>query len=79
MAKLDGSEKLAPTPFDAHEQVVRDHHTHSARHGYQPAEYEHAEYPKHVGDVVVASEEEEKAALAAQAEAEAEKLDTDVD
>lgn len=36
MAKMDGSEKLAPVPYDAHEQVVRKPHTHSREEGYQP-------------------------------------------
>ncbi len=66
MPKLDGKDEIKPTAFDAHEQVTRGHHTHSAEEGYQPAEYEHSEYPKHVGDVVVANEGEEVAALEAQ-------------
>lgn len=46
--KLDGTEthKDMLTPFDAHEQVTRVYHTHSAEEGYQPAKYEHQEYPK---------------------------------
>lgn len=36
MPKLDGSEALKPTPFDAHEQVVRKPHTHSQQKGYEP-------------------------------------------
>jgi hypothetical protein len=37
MANLDGTDKIVPTPYDAHEQVVRGPHTHSADEGYQPA------------------------------------------
>lgn len=44
--ELDGTGDIKPTPFDAHEQVVRGHHTHSAKDGYQPAEYEFQEFPK---------------------------------
>ena len=36
--KLDGTEKLNPVPFDAHEQVVSKHHKHSLAGGYEPAE-----------------------------------------
>lgn len=58
---LDGKEKITPTPFDAHERVVRGTHSHSAGEGYQPAEYEHQEYPKAVahredGEPVVAKD-----------------------
>ena len=35
---LDGKDKITPTPFDAHEQVVRKPHTHDPEHGYQPVE-----------------------------------------
>jgi hypothetical protein len=35
--KLDGTEKLTHTPFDAHEQIVRGPHTHG-KYGYQKAE-----------------------------------------
>lgn len=37
---LDGKDKITPTPFDAHEQVVRKPHTHSLEHGYQPLKEE---------------------------------------
>jgi hypothetical protein len=37
MPKLDGTEKLAPTPFDAHEQATRT------------VKHEHREYPKVIG------------------------------
>jgi len=37
MANLDGTDKIVPTPYDAHEQVVRGPHTHSREEGYQPA------------------------------------------
>lgn len=33
---LDGTDKITPTPFDAHEKVVRGPHTHSLKDGYQP-------------------------------------------
>lgn len=36
--KLDGTDDIKPTPFDAHEQVVRGHHTFSREKGYQAAE-----------------------------------------
>jgi hypothetical protein len=32
---LDGKDKITPTPFDAHEQIVRGPHTHSLKDGYQ--------------------------------------------
>lgn len=38
--KLDGTETPKPTPFDAHEQVVRQPHTHSKEEGYQPLKAE---------------------------------------
>ena len=44
--KLDGTDKITPTPFDAHEKVVRGPHTHSAASGYEATEYEHQEFPK---------------------------------
>lgn len=52
MQKLDGSEVFKPTPFDAHEQVVRKPHTHSKEDGYQPVKPE-------VEAVVEAAEEKE--------------------
>ena len=65
--------KPDPVPFDAHDQVVHSHHSHSRSEGYEPREYEHEEYPKHVkvgedGEgkpvtVVAESAEEEKAIL----------------
>lgn len=36
-----------PVPFDAHEQVVRQPHTHSRVGGYQAVPYEEQEFPKH--------------------------------
>jgi hypothetical protein len=47
--KLDGTEVIKPTPFDAHEQIVRKPHTHVGNEGGYalvdpPAEP--AEYPK---------------------------------
>ena len=40
MPKLDGSETLKPTPYDAHEQVVRGPHKfvpgHHEDSGYKP-------------------------------------------
>jgi hypothetical protein len=65
MAKLDGKERIHPVPFDAHERVTRAHHTHDAESGYQSKDYEHQEYPKQVGDVVVNNAEEEARAKAA--------------
>jgi len=69
---LDGKEAIQPTAFDAHEQVVRSQHTHSAAEGYQSAEFTQQEYPKHLGDddgvAVIAAdakEEEEKTAYLA--------------
>jgi hypothetical protein len=56
---LDGKDKITPTPFDAHEQVVRKTHTHvmpvskqvpDETTGYQERVYEHEEYPKVVGE-----------------------------
>jgi len=43
--ELDGKGKIVPTPYDAHEQVVRGPHTHSLKDGYQKAEPK-AEAPK---------------------------------
>lgn len=34
---LDGKDKIKPTPYDAHEQVVRGPHTHSIEKGYEAA------------------------------------------
>ena len=58
--KLDGSEAIKPTPFDAHEQVVRSHHAHG-KDGYVGKNYKHQEYPKAVahteaGEPVVAKD-----------------------
>ena len=39
MANLDGTDKITPVPFDAHEQVVRGHHSHSAEKGYHKADW----------------------------------------
>jgi len=79
--KLDGTDTIKPTPFDAHEQVVRAPHTHEApanasaeaheASGYKPADYEHQEYPKAVahdketGDPVIAKDEAHEAELLA--------------
>jgi hypothetical protein len=57
-----------------HDQFA-GHHTHSKEEGYQPAEYEHQEYPKVVGqrdgqDVIAQNEEEEMAFLESQDEEE---------
>ena len=60
MAPLDGTEKITPTPFDAHDKVVRD-----------SSNYEHQEYPKAVahdeetGEPVVARDEDHEAELLA--------------
>lgn len=50
MAPLDGTEKITATPFDAHEQVARASHEHTAD-GLVAKEYEHQEYPKAVDHV----------------------------
>jgi len=47
MPNLDGTETIKPTPFDTHEQVVRQSHEHT-KDGYVAKEYEPAEYPKHL-------------------------------
>lgn len=73
MGPLDGKTPITPTAFDAHEQVVRQPHTHSLEDGYQPdTEFEATEYPKAVDHVegepvVVNSPKEEKAYKAAKA------------
>jgi hypothetical protein len=68
MPKLDGTEKIGATPYDAHEQVVRGNHAHSPAEGYQAKEYEHQEYPKAIahdketGDPIVVKDADEEAA-----------------
>lgn len=82
MPKLDGSEVLKPTPFDAHDQVARVQHeeapkeagyVHSGLKASDPQD-EPAEFPKAVAHdektgepVVVNSAEEEKAYFDAKA------------
>lgn len=79
MAKLDGTEKLGPVPYDAHEQVVRQSHEHSQSEGYKPAEYEHQEFPKAVahdketGEPLLVRDAEEEEAATEALEAEADK------
>lgn len=57
--KLDGTEKIAPTPFDAHDKVVRE------------VEHEHREYPKAIthdlttGEPIIATDEAHEAELLA--------------
>jgi len=34
---LDGTDKIVPTAYDAHEQVVRNPHDYSQEKGYVPA------------------------------------------
>lgn len=47
---LDGTERIVPTPFDHHEQAVRQPHTHSKKDGYVAADMQSTdEYPKVVG------------------------------
>ena len=46
MPNLDGKDEIKPTPFDAHEKVVRNTHNYSRTEGYAPSEHEHREYPK---------------------------------
>ena len=65
-AELNGKDVITPTPFDAHEQVVRNTHTHNATTGYAAGEFTQQEYPKYLGDVdgvpvVVNNADEEKA------------------
>jgi hypothetical protein len=68
MPNLDGTEKLTPTPFDAHEKVVRGSHEHT-KDGYVAKEYKHQEYPKAVfydketGEPVVAKDAKHEAQL----------------
>lgn len=57
----------------ANDKQFAEHHTHSKEEGYQPAEYEHQEYPKVVGqrdgqDVIAQNADEEKAFLDSQAD-----------
>lgn len=69
--KLDGSDEIKLVPFDAHEQVVRQHHEHS-KDGYQAKEYKHQEYPKAIahdpetGDPVIAKDAEHEEELESQ-------------
>jgi hypothetical protein len=73
--KLDGTEKIAPVPFDAHEQVVRASHEHDPAEGYVPADYEHQDYPKAVahdektGEPIVALNARHEAKLEKEAKA----------
>lgn len=66
--KLDGTDVIKPTPFDAHEQVARASHEHTAD-GLVAKEYEHQEYPKAIahdeetGEPVIARDEEHEAEL----------------
>jgi len=82
MPNLDGTDTLSPTPFDAHEQIVRFPHKHvkagsaddlfSGKSGYVKVDYEHAEYPKIVGYVDIpatAHNVEGKLAIVAQSAA----------
>jgi len=68
--KLDGTETPKPTPFDAHEQIVRGQHEHT-KDGYVAKEYEHQEYPKAVahdeetGEPIVAKDADHEAELLA--------------
>ena len=67
--KLDGSEKVKPVPFDAHEQATRGEHIETTKDSPDRAAHLVAEYPKVVehtekGDeaaVIVNSAEEEAA------------------
>ena len=79
MAPLDGKEPVKPVPFDAHEQIVRQPHTHSLEDGYQPAEPQDgpAEYPKAVDhydhpDPVAAAAGHKEAVVVADPQAEEE-------
>lgn len=66
--KLDGKELIKPTPFDAHEQIVRGPHEHT-KDGYVAKEAEFAEYPKAVahdpetGAPVIAKDADHEAEL----------------
>lgn len=53
-----------PAGLTHHEFVRRDDGT----RGYEEKEYEHREYPKQVGDVIVANAEEEATLLPAKEE-----------
>lgn len=70
---LDGKDKITPTPFDAHEQVVRQQHTHSKEGGYEAdPDFEASEFPKAVahteaGEPVVAKDADHEAQLKDQA------------
>lgn len=71
MPNLDGTEKLPPVPYDAHDKVLRETHEFAKPH-------EHREYPKAVAHdketgeplIVRNAEEEEAATEALEAEAE---------
>ena len=69
---LDGTMPIIPTPFDAHERVVRGPHTHTQEEGYEPQSLSQSEpgqqYPKAVthdpetgAPIIVNNAEEEKA------------------
>ena len=74
MPKLDGTEKIIPVPFDAHEQVARVSHEHT-KDGLVAKEYEPQEYPKAVahdeetGEPIIAKDEEHEAQLIEELEA----------
>lgn len=70
MAPLDGTEKITATPFDAHEQVARASHEHTAD-GLVAKEYEHQEYPK----AIAHDEENKEPVVAKDADHEAELLE----
>jgi hypothetical protein len=74
MPSLDGKEPVKAVPFDAHEQVVRQPHTHSLEEGYKPleGEPEHQEYPKAVDHVAHPSGVGQEAVVVADAQAEEE-------
>jgi len=66
--KLDGKEQVAPTPFDAHEKIVRSTHRHT-KDGYVADEYKPQEYPKAIahdeetGEPVIARDAKHEAEL----------------
>lgn len=79
--KLDGTETPKPTPFDAHEQVVRNTHSFSKEEGYVKADPTHTtdekgepvalhEYPK----AIAHDEENKEPVVAKDADHEAELL-----
>lgn len=75
MANLDGTDKLTPTPFDAHEQATRGEHIPTAIDSPDKDPASVQEYPKAVehtdaGEPVVVNSAEEEAAYKSAKDAE---------